>query len=423
MASIVAGTFQGYLKDRIPGAIPYALPEVFFVGAAIWWFTSLAVRREPVRAPGPAAVIVLAAIAVPGVYAFYPGTPLLVRLAGLRAWAEFPLACLMALTIIRNAHQARAYVGLLLILAAVTAVYGIFQYRAGGEAALSVSELARIRHGPTVFYNPIGASRGDFRAYSTFTFPAPFAGFLALGVVLATGIAAVPGRRLAVRLLCLALLPLLFLGIAVSGTRAAVVILGIELVLLGVLRGFSPAQLAAIPALLAGAYAGAVVTSGRILARWHSISHEGVAWGYVIAPITIALRSLEEEPFGMGLGRSGVGVPFAIFRSYPPGYFRGSDGDIGRAAVELGFLGVLLLLGVAIGLVPAVWRAVRLLRRTAAQDIALGAGVPVLCTGAAILIGSPLAAAPHAIIWWFFLGVLLKLATLEARQLLETGAR
>ena len=34
-------------------------------------------------------------------------------------------------------------------------------------------------------------------------------------------------------------------------------------------------------------------------------------------------------------GRSGVGVPFSIVMSQPTGFFVGSDGDIGRAGVEI----------------------------------------------------------------------------------------
>ena len=37
----------------------------------------------------------------------------------------------------------------------------------------------------------------------------------------------------------------------------------------------------------------------------------------------------------------------------------------------------------------------------------------VLANGALLLIGSPLSATPHATIWWFLLGALLKLSTLE----------
>ncbi len=106
-------------------------------------------------------------------------------------------------------------------------------------------------------------------------------------------------------------------------------------------------------------------------------------------------------------------MPFRIFASYPEGYFRGSDGDIGRAAVEMGLFGILLLAVIVVALLPHVARATRDLLGTESEDAALGAGPLILSTGILILIGSPLSSAPHATIWWFMLGALLKLAMLR----------
>jgi hypothetical protein len=148
-----------------------------------------------------------------------------VEIAGLRAWAAFPVGCLIALTIIRNPGQVRAYVGLILVLAVITALYGIWQYRVGPEDVLGISELARDRHGRTVFYSIPGLGLQDFRAFSTFTFPAPFAAFMVFGILLAGGIALSGLQSRRRRLLAALVIPLYFAGITVSGTRAAFVIL------------------------------------------------------------------------------------------------------------------------------------------------------------------------------------------------------
>lgn len=413
MGSIVAGTFQGYLKDHIPGFLPYALAELFFVAAVVLWFGTLVVRRLPVRGPGliPGAVVMV--IVVPALYLLHPGSPLVLEVAGLRAWAEFPVACLMALSVIRSRGQARAYVGLVLLLCTITALYGIVQYRAGPDFALK-TELARLRHGPTVFYT-VAAGRSEFRAFSTFTFPAPFAAMMVTGMLLAAGIAISAHRPLRHRLLAGLLFPLFFFGMTVSGTRAALIILAVGLLLIGVYRGLTLRQLLLAPVLVVALYGGTLLTSGKIVARWRSaLLEEGVLWNYVYAPITIAQRALAEAPFGLGLGRSGVGVPYTIMRSYPPGYIVGSDGDIGRAAVEMGVFGLVLLAVTMIVVLPYAARALRLLVKTPAEDLGLGFGALVLATGLTILIGSPLSSVPHATIWWFFLGSLLKLAALEA---------
>jgi len=424
MGSIVAGTFQGFLKDRIAGPIPYAIAELFFVGAVIVWFATIAIRKIPIRGPGLVPAVVLAAILIPVFYMAHPGAPLVVELAGLRAWAEFPVACLIALTIIKSTGQVRAYVGLVLILCVVTAVYGIVQYQTGPSTLFGSSALASLRHGSSVFYNIAGTSERSFRAFSTFTFPAPFAGMMVFGTLLAAGVAVSDVWRTRARWLVAALIPLFFMGITVSGTRAAIVMLLLGLLVLGWYRGLGQRVIAMIPLLVTALYLGTLITSGRALARWQSVFlEEGLLWTYLWAPITIALRTLREFPFGMGLGRSGVGVPFTIFQSYPEGFFRGSDGDVGRAAVEMGVFGILLLLLIVGVILPNAARAVRYLRHTTSQDVVIGVGALVVSTGMLILIGSPLSSAPHGLIWWFLLGALFKLSILPETEERYPGYR
>jgi len=411
MGSMIIGTFQGYLKDRIPGFLPYALADALFVAAVIAWFGTLVVRRAPIRGPGLVPGVVLAALLVPALYLLHPGSPLTLKMAGLRAWAEFPVALLIALTVIRSPGQVRAYVGLILALCVITALYGIQQYRAGPDLALS-TELSRIRHGSTVFYGIAGNT--DFRAYSTFTFPAPFAQMMVFGILLATGVALGTGRPPKQRWLAAVLIPLFFVGITVSGTRAAIIVLGLGLAFIAWYRGFSVRQLLLVPGLVLALYGSSLLTAGRIFDRWRSVLlTEGLLWTYAYAPITIAGRTLSEAPFGQGLGRSGVGVPYFIVRSYQPGYITGSDGDVGRAAVEMGAFGVVLLMVLIVGLLPYVARAMRSLKGSPVEDAALGIGALVLSTGVLLVIGSPLSSAPHATIWWFMAGALLKLVALR----------
>jgi hypothetical protein len=415
MASIVLGTFQGYLKDHIPGFLPYALAELFFLAAFVAWFGTLVVRHLPVRGPGIVPAVVLFAVFVPVLFLLHPTSPLVFKIAGLRAWAEFPIACLMALSVIKSRGQARAYAGLILLLCAVTAVYGIVQYQRGPDVALA-SELARVRHGPTVFYT-ISTGHSAFRAFSTFTFPAPFAGLMVCGLLLAAGVVLTPSRPRGQRVLAGLLIPLMFFGMTVSGTRAALIVLLFGLVVIGWYRGLSVRQLALVPLLVAAFFGATLLTSGEILARWRSaLLNEALLWKYAYAPLTIAWRAIKDAPFGLGLGRSGVGVPYTILRSRPPGFTVGSDGDIGRAAVEMGVFGLILLALILITLLPYAARATRRLVHTASEDLGLGMGALVIANGALLLIGSPLSSTPHATIWWFCLGALLKLVTIEDVQ-------
>ena len=408
MSSIVAGTFQGWLKDHFGGPLPYAAADLLLMGAAILWFGSLALRHAPVRGPGNVPHIIFALIFVPMAFLLHPGTPITIEAAGLRAWVAFPVAGLIAMTTIRGRGQVEAYVRLILILCFITAVYGIWQYRQGPESALA-GQLAQMRHGTTVFYNLGRPGEQEFRAFSTFTFPAPFAGMMVFGILLAAGKAMARNTSRRERWLMLLLIPLFFVGMTVSGTRAAIIILGLGLLVLAWYRGLSLGQVLLIPILLAALHIAALVTTGSILTRLESVASEGRLWTYVLAPVTIAARSLASDPFGLGLGRSGVGVPFQIFQSMPGSFWRGSDGDLGRAAVELGVFGVALLALLVFGLLPYAARAIRRLIGTPDEPYALGIGALVVSTGLVLLIGSPLTSAPHGTIWWFLLGALLQL--------------
>ena len=421
MMSITLGTFQGYLKDHIPGFLPYALAELFFLAAFVAWFGTLVVRHLPVRGPGLVPAVVLMAIFVPVLFLLHPTSPLLLKVAGLRAWAEFPIACLMALTVIKSRGQARAYVGLILLLCTITAVYGIVQYQRGPELALSTA-LARVRHGPTIFYT-IRAGQSAFRAFSTFTFPAPFAGMMVFGLLLAAAVVVTPLRPTGQRVLAGLLIPVMFFGMTVSGTRAALIVLLLGLCVIGWYRGLTLRQLALVPLAVVAFFGATLLTSGQIVARWRSaLLNEALLWKYVFAPLTIAWRALKEAPFGLGLGRSGVGVPYTIMRSYPRGYIVGSDGDIGRAAVEMGIFGLILLALILVALLPYAASAIRRLVHTASEDLGLGMGALVIANGALLLIGSPLSSTPHATIWWFCLGALLKLVTIEDVHSIRDGA-
>jgi hypothetical protein len=412
MASIVFACFQGWLKDRIPGFLPYVLSDLCFIGAGLLWFVGAAVAKRPLLvAPGGRRVdlLLLCLILLPMVFLAYP-TPLLVEAAGLRAWSLFPLACMLGLATVRNAGQVRAYVGLILGLCLVTGLYGIVQYVRGPEAALATG-FGLARHGGTVFYSVPGSGRVDFRAFSTFTFPAPFAMMMVFGLLLAAGVVLSAERPWRQRLLAGIAMPVMFLGMTVSGTRAALITLMVGLAIVWWLRGLRFSQVALVIMFVAALHVATVLTSGRVLARYQSLLlSEGLLWSYVTQPVSTAITYLGQHPLGLGLGRTGVGVPFLVTSRMPPGYFVFSDGDTGRAAVEMGVLGMFWLAVVVVGLLPLMVGAARRLARGPASDLAAGVGALLLSTAVVILIGSPLSAVPHAVIWWFLFGALLRLA-------------
>jgi O-antigen ligase len=412
MGSITAGCFQGWLKDRVSGWLPYVLSDGLYIAAVVLWFATIVVFRQPlVRTRGRSQfpTILLALVALPLLYLLAPGTPLPIELAGLRAWSAFPIAFLIALTVIRSPGQARAYVGLVLILCVITGIYGIMQYIRGPQEALE-APLATLRHGSTVFYRVETTGETDFRAFSTFTFPAPFAAMMVFGLLLGAGTIANRLRPGVERLLLIAIAPLLFVAMSLTGTRAALLILLIGMLVLLWLRGVTWGQLLMVVLLVVALHVATVLTSGRVASRLSTAVQEGALWTYVTTPVRTALAALKDTWLGAGLGRSGVGVPFFMMARMPRDFFVYGDGDIGRAAAEMGLMGLLWLVMLVAGLLPEMLRAARRLAQSPERDLGLGIGALVLSEALVILIGSPLSSTPHAIIWWFLFGAAVRLS-------------
>jgi hypothetical protein len=415
LLSIAAGCFQGYLKDRFAGPVPYLLSDGAFLAGAFFWFASLVVFRRGFEGPRRTVAVVLGLVAVPFLYLVLAAAPLPIELAGLRAWSVMPVACLIGMSVVRTPGHVRAYIGWIVLLCVVTAIYGIRQYQIGPAAALSVSDLATERRQfgvllagggrrervPSLFHLHVpGALRGDDGVRD-----APRGGRRHL-----------PQRGGPLARAVRAAAALFFQGMTVSGTRAGLVTLLVGLVVIARFRRLDWRVVVLTAPLLLAAHFASILTSGRAFERFSSVVvREGLLWAYVVGPVSIAWQSLQEAPFGLGLGRTGVGVPYRWAISMPKNFFVWSDGDIGRAAIEMGLVGLLLVGVILFFLLPVAYRSVRTLLDgdRDGEDVAFGVGALVLSTGGLVLIGSPLSSVPHGIVWWFLLGALIKLAMLR----------
>jgi hypothetical protein len=419
LLSIVIGVFQGYLKDRFGGAIIYALADGAYLLAILAWLGSMAIRRASLSGPGGMVPLILAMLVIPSVYVFHPGTTFLVSLAGLRSWTLFPVAFLIAVTTIRTRGQVYAYMHLIIFLCAISGAYGVNQYFQGPDIVASVSDLSALRHGTTNIF-ALESGETGFRAYSTFTFPAPFAGMMVFGILLAGGLVSRTRAGRLEKLYLIILIPLMFWGMTVSGTRASLIILALGVVINLYYRGWGLRIIFLVPFGFLALHFLTVISSwgGTLTRRFASTAlTEGILWTYLSAPVVTALDYLASNPLGIGLGRTGVGVPFIITSKLPRDYFVFSDGDIGRASVEMGVFGILSL-GIVIFLIvrflPMGLRVV--LPSDSSRYVGLAIGPLILSTALAILIGSPLSSIPHGLIWWFLFGALIKLAMIEAEE-------
>lgn len=257
-----------------------------------------------------------------------------------------------------------------------------------------------------------------FRAFSTFTFPAPFASMMVFGMLLAAGTVTSKLEKPRTKWIYGFLILLFFIGMTVSGTRSALIILALGLVTLFWYRRLTLIQMLFVPLGIIAVHLATVFAAGQLLDRYRTLLlEEGLFWLYVSAPIKTALTYLTDHPFGIGLGRTGVGVPFAITQRMPTDYFVFTDGDIGRAAVEMGLFGLVILLLIFVAVVLYAPPALRALRGSNADATALGIGPLLIASAVGISIGSPLSSIPHGLIWWFLFGALMKLAMMRSQEL------
>lgn len=413
-AAIVIGFFLAYIKDHYPSPLSYFLFDIVLALALVFWLTARARRGRALLPDTPLTKVLVVFYALCLVYALASDTPLLIGLSALRGWCFFTLAFLLGYDVIVSGRQVRAYLLLIVTLAVLTSLYGLYQYTVGAERILPQDELVAERHPFATYVTPTGEV--EFRIFSTFVSAAAFGTMMAYGSCLALTLAISPRTRRMLRVvLLLGIIPMM-VALVLTGTRAAFVMVLIGLGVLWVYRRTLRIYILAAVLIGLGIRTGIVLTEGRAAARFATLFDPGLFLGRVSQPLRAGWEAIRESPWGHGLGQTGHGVPLFLGKWYPTFRPIFADGDFGRIMVEMGFIGLILLaviLGIAL---KAGARAVRDLSQTAERDIVLGIFAGTIMIGVGTFVGSPFLSIPHGMLWWFLLGGLYKLWALHRRR-------
>ncbi|MCX7752083.1 MAG: O-antigen ligase family protein [Blastocatellia bacterium] len=414
VGAILIGFVLAPIKDRYPSPASYFLFDILFALALFFWATTRVRRGRGLLPATPVTKILLIFFALCAMYALFPGIPLPIGLAAFRGWCFFSLAYLLGYDITRSGRHVRAYLLIVILLSVLAGLYGIYQYVAGIESAIPDDELAAERHRFATYVTPTGEV--EFRIFSTFVSAGAFGSMMAyasaLALILSLDREITPSVRFFLRL---GIVPMMT-SLVLTGTRAALVMVLIGLVLLWWHRRSVRVYLVAMVLLSLGMRVGIDLTEGRAAERFASLADVGLILGRVSNPLHAGFQALLDAPWGHGLGRTGHGVPFFMGRWYPTFHPIFADGDFGRILVEMGVIGLVmlaLLLGTAL---RSAWRALQRLKGTPDEEIALAIVCGAFMVSAGTLVGSPLLSIPHGMLWWFFLGAVLKLADLERRR-------
>ncbi len=412
--AIVVGFILAPIKDRYPSPVSYFLFDLLFGLALFFWATGRVRRGRGLLPETPLTKMLLVFYALCAVYAFFPGIPLWIGLSAFRGWCFFTLAYVLGYDLTRSGRQVRTYLLLVILLAVLAGGYGIYQYMAGVESVIPDDELAAERHRFAMYVTPSGEV--EFRIFSTFVSAGAFGSMMAYASALALILSLSRDLSPLLRTLLRAGIVPMMTSLVLTGTRAALVMVLIGMLVLWVHRRAMRVYLIALVLIFIGVRLGIDLTEGRAAERFASLADLGLILGRISNPLLVGIQAMREAPWGHGLGRTGHGVPFFMGQWYPTFRPIFSDGDFGRIMVEmgvLGLLGLLLLLGTAL---RSAWRALQRLKGTPEEEIALAIVSGAFMMGSGTLVGSPLLSIPHGMLWWFFLGAVSKLSDLEYRR-------
>lgn len=391
--------------------------------AGMWLIDSFLSRRRLERSPLDILLLLYFVFAV--VQALRAPSLLRGALAIKILFTYVPVFYLVYHNPLRSRRQLKTILWLLLIVAAVTAVYGLYQYQ-----VLSVTESPTVGIEGDVSY--LSRRAGQARVLSTFTHSTIFSLYLSLMIVL--GVSLLPSTTKLGRLTLLAVLALLAAVLPLTLSRVGWVGLGLGLLVLTILGRQGKYRAVVILFLVAGLLALFILSppSTRETLSW-SFTEEDTSfvargdllyWAYTMTFI--------ENPLGCGVGTQpdSADLVTRVTKISEPAYacfWRGyavTDADTVAMSIgaQMGAIGYLLFLFIH---VVVWWQGIRIYRRLDDPFLkTLGAGLLAylaVMTFSNYFSGSTQAYPVVDLYFWFFAGLLLSLGRIERHFAAQEG--
>jgi hypothetical protein len=291
-------------------------------------------------------------------------------------------------------------------------LFGIYLFFGGPFALKDMG--AEYSH---VFYSTTGATSGQsfYRVPGTFNSPGQFGGYLYMVAVYMVGFLLVPGVSPKDRRMILLALALLLPTMLVTGSRTPLllffVLSGLVAILSKQLSRFGMAgAVGYFVMIIALDYFGGGVAdrmsstfSGDNVNRFTG-TFFGQLW----------FSRLLSDPIGLGLGVATIGARHFS----PPGTIYLVESYIGILVTEMGLLGLVGFLALAVPVGVYLLRARSWMRASAAHPIWVAGFLQTIFLLLLTNNGNTLDAIPGNLYFWFFLGVLVKMVDLERTRLM-----
>lgn len=413
MGLLVLGFFLGPLKLIGTSWLSYLSADGLALLIIVVVFSLRIAKGKPLFVASPLSLPLLLLAAYCVLELANPEAPFLRSVLGLRSWLMYLGFYFVGFYTFRSVKQLERLYSLLIVLGVVTALYGVYQWRAGPQAFASWSEYYG-EYARLAWYTQ---SDRVFRAFSTFVAAGTFGGNMAVVMILAFSVAMSREVRSVWRVLAAAAFPVMGVGIAASGSRGPVALLLLSAAAaLVMIAGVKPklAVMAKVLPMLAVAVFLIVLLVGPVVGQRFStiFDPEQFFWKW-FGPFTRGLSIAREHPFGMGLGYT-AGVPRFIanpaLRDLPG---TNLDSGYGSAAAELGFIGLVLFGYFAVTVGIRGFRTWISLPPGRTKDLLLGPALYAATYPMVSVIFQPQAALPGSIYFWLLIGMLFRASTLH----------
>lgn len=414
LAAIVVGFFHGWLKVTFPNpATTFLFDALMGLALALVYFkkrekgTPFFLKTRVGKALQAFYVLCFLYLFVPG------GPPLVVSLAAMRGWCFASLMYCLGYHLTESITQIKGYFYVLVLLGVITALYGIRQ--SPEEVQRRAVQDAHFAERYKGIYYATSSGKLELRRFSTFVSSGVFGSVMAFVSIFAIVLFTDPTENKTERvLLMIALIPLAY-ALVLSGARSALIMLAAGFLTIAWCRRKFQTFILLPAALLFALNYGIERTGGNAGERYETLLQKETVVMRMLIPTVIGWRSLEENPIGFGLGKSGYSVPF--FLSGRTGYndYRAADGDLGCLMIEMGALGLIFFGRVLWAALRTVYEILLQLRETQVATVALAAAACMVIAAMIFPIGSPFLGIPTGALTWFFLGTLQKLAHGEVR--------
>lgn len=413
LSLLVVGYLSGWLKVWYGSILGYVLPDAL----CLLLLAMTLFRGRSTGLPLPkngltAALLLLTAFCLLEVV--NPLSPIIRSLAGLRSWLLYTWLLFSGYAMLQSRRQIEQFYLVILAFSLVTAAYGLHQWHQGPKALRQQRSNRTLRRYADAYSWGAGNKERVFRAFSTYTTPAAFGTNMMLGLLVALVVICRKGGPRLLRYLAIGGAPLMAAGLAASGSRAPVVSLAVGMAAILLLyRGRAAIPLALLG--VCGVWAAVNLTTTQVGTRFASILDVSYVMQKWAGPLAVGLEIAAKEPFGGGLGYT-QGMPWLLSNRDALGTVETTnvDSGIGAAAAELGFIGLVIFLGMLWQLILCPLRSWRTIPNEEIKSLLIAPVAFAITLAVTAVIGSLNAFLPQSIYFWLLIGMVFKAPYLPA---------